>query len=41
MPRIDHGFLGKTPTGTHDASLHAWERTVTFIDQTISDNKQH
>jgi acetyl esterase/lipase len=32
IPDVDHGFIGKTPQATHDATLLALQTTFDFID---------
>jgi dipeptidyl aminopeptidase/acylaminoacyl peptidase len=36
IPDVDHGFIGKTPQTTHDATLLALHTTFDFIDRTFA-----
>lgn len=36
MPDVEHSFIGKTPAATREASLRALNRSIEFIDATMS-----
>ena len=36
IPDVDHGFIGKTPQATRDATLAALDATFVFIDRVLS-----
>jgi acetyl esterase/lipase len=39
IPDVDHGFIGKTPQATRDATLTALRTTFDFIDQVLAPAK--
>jgi acetyl esterase/lipase len=40
LPDVDHGFIGKTPETTRDATLTALEATFAFIDRVMAPRTQ-
>jgi dipeptidyl aminopeptidase/acylaminoacyl peptidase len=36
IPDVDHGFIGKTPQATRDATAAALEATFAFIDRVLA-----